>query len=109
MRGFAGVQFALPEAVEKLRDTGSVEERGPFFVVAASDPANPYNLVGELSERDPLVTPRGGGAFLVVRDGRVAAAVEERGERVASADWLPAEERTSVGGLVGGLHRRQLR
>ena len=46
-----------------------------FVVMAASDPANVYNLPLELVDRDPLSRPRGSGALLVMRGGRVAIAV----------------------------------
>src|SRR5688572_23483713 len=41
VRGLAGAQFALPEAVEQLRAT-EPDATAPFVVIAASDPANPY-------------------------------------------------------------------
>jgi hypothetical protein len=60
--------------------------------IRASDPANIYNLPLELVERDPLSRPRGSGALLVMRGGRVAIAVEARGRRFTVADWLSPEE-----------------
>ena len=59
---------------------------------AASDPANIYNLPLELVDRDPLSRPRGSGALLVTRAGRVAIAVEGRGKRFSVADWLSPDE-----------------
>jgi len=61
-------------------------------VMAGSDPANVYNLPLELIERDPLSRPRGSGALLVTKGGRVAIAVEARGRRFTVADWLSPEE-----------------
>ena len=63
-----------------------------FVVMAASDPANVYNLPLELVDRDPLSRPRGSGALLVMRGGRVAIAVEGRGRRFSVADWLSPDE-----------------
>jgi hypothetical protein len=61
--------------------------------MATSDPANPYTLQLEGVERDPLSRPRGAGALLVMRAGRVALAVEGRGKRIVAAEWLsPADE-----------------
>ncbi|MEO9019252.1 MAG: hypothetical protein ABI314_01975, partial [Gemmatimonadaceae bacterium] len=99
VRGLAGAQFALPDAVERLREVASTDrsrENGesPFVVIATSDPANPYTLKLEGLDRDPLSRPRGAGALLVVRAGRVALAVEGRGKRVVAADWLSEEDRT---------------
>jgi hypothetical protein len=76
-----------------LRAVASEEQTVTGFVVmAASDPANVYNLPLELVDRDPLSRPRGSGALLVMRGGRVAIAVEGRGRRFTVADWLSGEE-----------------
>lgn len=93
VRGLAGAQFALPDAVERLREVaGAAVEDAPFTVLAASDPANPYTLAIEGIDRDPLSRPRGAGALLVTRSGRVALAVEGRGKRIVAAEWLSPEE-----------------
>jgi hypothetical protein len=57
-------------------------------VIATSDPCNPYNLPLDLADRDPLSRPRGAGALLVMRGGRVALAVEGRGKRVVATSEL---------------------
>ncbi|HEX6626739.1 MAG TPA: DEAD/DEAH box helicase [Gemmatimonadaceae bacterium] len=93
VKGLGGAQFALPDAVEWLRAIASEDSAQPGFVVmAASDPANVYNLPLELIERDPLSRPRGSGALLVTRGGRIAIAAEARGRRFSVADWLSADE-----------------
>jgi ATP-dependent Lhr-like helicase len=93
VKGLGGAQFALPDAVEWLRAVASEDQSAAGFVVmAASDPANVYNLPLELVDRDPLSRPRGSGALLVMRGGRVAIAVEGRGRRFSVADWLSPEE-----------------
>jgi ATP-dependent Lhr-like helicase len=93
VRGLGGAQFALPDAVEWLRSAASEDSSSQGFVVmAAHDPANVYNLPLEMIERDPLSRPRGSGALLVTRGGRVAIAVEGRGRRYSVADWLSADE-----------------
>ncbi|HEV2641655.1 MAG TPA: hypothetical protein VGT98_03065, partial [Candidatus Elarobacter sp.] len=93
VRGLAGAQFALPDAVERLREVAASDATdAPFSVIATSDPANPYTLQLEGVERDPLSRPRGAGALLVMRAGRVALAVEGRGKRIVAAEWLsPAD------------------
>jgi ATP-dependent helicase Lhr and Lhr-like helicase len=97
VKGLGGAQFALPDAVEWLRAVASEDQTAAGFVVmAASDPANVYNLPLELVDRDPLSRPRGSGALLVMRGGRVAIAVEARGRRFTIADWLSAEEITAA-------------
>jgi ATP-dependent Lhr-like helicase len=93
VKGLGGAQFAMPEAVEALRSAGIVEESANWFVVmAASDPANVYNLPLETVEREQLGRPRGSGALLVTLGGRIALSVEGRGKRVVEADWLTDEE-----------------
>ena len=98
VRGLAGAQFAVPEAVEQLRVSES-EAASPFVVLAASDPANPYALEleeAEGSNLEPLSRPRGRGALLVMREGRVAMAVEGRGRRVTVAAWMTAPDVTAA-------------
>jgi ATP-dependent Lhr-like helicase len=93
VKGLGGAQFAVPDAVEWLRTVAGEDQSGAGFVVmAASDPANVYNLPLEMVDRDPLSRPRGSGALLVLRGGRVAIAVEGRGRRFTVADWLSPEE-----------------
>jgi ATP-dependent Lhr-like helicase len=93
VKGLGGAQFAMPDAVEWLRSVATEAEASAGFVVmAASDPANVYNLPLELVDRDPLSRPRGSGALLVMHGGRVAIAVEGRGRRFTIADWLTPEE-----------------
>jgi ATP-dependent Lhr-like helicase len=93
VKGLGGAQFAVPDAVEWLRAVASEDQSAVGFVVmAASDPANVYNLPLELADRDPLSRPRGSGALLVMRGGRVAIAVEARGRRFTVADGLSADE-----------------
>lgn len=93
VKGLGGAQFALPDAIEWLRAVASEDQSAAGFVVmAASDPANVYNIPLELVDRDPLSRPRGSGALLVMRGGRVAIAVEGRGRRFTVADWLSADE-----------------
>ncbi len=80
--GLAGAQFALPEAVEMLRQSDSEASDG-FVVMATSDPANVYTLpLAEGTEADPLARPRGAGAMLVTTGGRIVLSSEARGTRV---------------------------
>ncbi len=95
VKGLGGAQFALPHAVERLRTMGAVDA-APFIVMAASDPANPYALVLESVHRDPLSRPRGTGALLVTRAGRVAISVEGRGRRLAIAPELTSDDVTAA-------------
>jgi ATP-dependent Lhr-like helicase len=93
VHGLAGAQFAAPAAVEMLRATAAEDpSAAPFVVLAASDPANIYNLPIESVRSDELARPRGSGALLVTRAGKVALSVEGRGRRVTIASWLEREE-----------------
>jgi ATP-dependent Lhr-like helicase len=93
VKGLGGAQFAMPDAVEWVRAVATEDQSSASFVViAASDPANVYNLQLELVDRDPLSRPRGSGALLVMRGGRVAIAVEARGRRYTVASWLSPDE-----------------
>ena len=95
VRGLSGAQFATPAAVELLRAISSEEDSTkPYIAIAASDPANVYNLPMDLDDRDPLARPRGAGALVVTRGGRVALAVEGRGKRVVAAPWMDKAEIT---------------
>jgi ATP-dependent Lhr-like helicase len=97
VKGLGGAQFALPDAVEWLRAVAAEDESSQGFVaMAVSDPANVYSLQLELIDRDPLSRPRGSGALLVLRGGRVAIAVEGRGRRFTVADWLTPDEITAA-------------
>jgi ATP-dependent Lhr-like helicase len=95
VRGLSGAQFATPAAVELLRAISSEENSTkPYIAIAASDPANVYNLPMDLADRDPLSRPRGAGALVVTRGGQVALAVEGRGKRVVAAPWMDKTEIT---------------
>lgn len=95
VKGLGGAQFALADAVERLRTIAREgDAQTPYVVVGASDPANVYNLSLENVDRDPLSRPRGPGGLLVTRGGKVVASVEGRGKRitlagdVSQADWI---------------------
>ena len=93
VRGLSGAQFASPTAVELLRSIATEDDSAKSYIVLTmSDPANIYNLPMDLADRDPLSRPRGAGALIVTRGGKVALAVEGRGRRVVAADWMSKEE-----------------
>ena len=103
VKGLGGAQFALPHAVERLR-AASMDDDPPFIVMAASDPANPYSLALDGIDRDPLARPRGAGALLVTRGGRVVLAVEGRGRRLNVApDVTPGTVTNAAAALAAHL------
>jgi ATP-dependent Lhr-like helicase len=81
VRGLSGAQFALPDAIEMLRNRRAGESEA--VVLLASDPANAYSLPLTDSEaRDPFVRPRSRGSLLVSIDGVVVTIAERRGARL---------------------------
>jgi ATP-dependent Lhr-like helicase len=90
VRGLAGAQFALPEAVERLRAAADDEPDAPFVVMSSADPANAHALPLHGVEADRLARPRG-RAVLVLRRGLVILSVEGRGRRIALRERTDAE------------------
>ena len=89
--GLAGAQFALPEAIDLLRQ--GEDGRAGTVVMATSDPANVYSLpLAEGAEADPLGRPRGAGALLVTLEGRIILAAEARGSRVRVAERASTDD-----------------
>jgi ATP-dependent Lhr-like helicase len=109
VRGLAGAQFVRPDAVEELRAAAAASDADdlPVVVIAASDPANPYNLPPAPGvQPDPLTRPRGRGALLVMRGGRVLLAVEGRGRSVRVRPGLaPDAVSVAAAALIAHLTR----
>ena len=106
VKGLAGAQFATSGAIEQLRAIAEESESGkPFIVMAASDPANIYNLPLDLADKDPLSRPRGTGGLIVTRAGKVAVSVEGRGKRVVAAEWMDKADVTKAKEILA-LHLR---
>ncbi len=101
--GLGAAQFALPGAVDRLRDertTGvdeqSANEASTPFVLAASDPAQPYGAALAWPE-SPGRPSRSVGAFVVLGAGRLLAFLERGGrslvvfdEAAAMPGWVDA-------------------
>ena len=103
VRGLAGAQFALPEAVEMLR-AAAIDPAAPIVVIRASDPANPYSLRVEPA-RAVHERPRGRDALLVIRAGAVLLSSEGRGKRLSIAPDLDDADLTAAArALVRALH-----
>jgi ATP-dependent Lhr-like helicase len=69
--GMSGEQFALPEAVEQLREVRRIRADGELTTVSAADP---LNLTGIVTAGDRIRTA--GRNRIVYRDGAPLAAVE---------------------------------
>ncbi|MDQ2767127.1 MAG: DEAD/DEAH box helicase, partial [Gemmatimonadota bacterium] len=57
VEGLGGAQFALPEAVERLRAQPDLDADAPIIAMSAADPANPYTLPLESIAKGSLVRP----------------------------------------------------
>jgi ATP-dependent Lhr-like helicase len=109
VEGLGGAQFALPGAVERLREPG---QEGQALVLAAADPAQPYGAALPWPRRAGGRASRIGGAYVVLLDGGAALFVERGGRslvplRDPEATWL----RPALDALVqhaAGLPLRRL-
>jgi ATP-dependent Lhr-like helicase len=80
VEGLGAAQFALPGAVERLRSTPA---RSRSWVLAATDPANPYGASLAWPARPDSHRPaRRAGAMVVIVDGELGLYLE-RGGRTA--------------------------
>ena len=77
--GLGAAQFALPGAVERIRDLREVGREPSALALAAADPAQPYGAALPWPESSGRPS-RTAGAFVVLVDGE-AAAFLERGAR----------------------------
>ena len=99
--GLGATQFALPAAVDLLRNlrTAPPEERPEFVQLGAADPANPYGSVlrwpelpvtDEDAESAPRVLTRAVYAEVILRNGRLVAWLRRANPNLLV--FLPAEE-----------------
>ena len=97
VEGLGGAQFALPGAVERLRElrtdaARAVTERDAL-VLAAADPAQPYGAAVPWPRRAGARAARVAGAWVVLLDGEAVLFVERGGRslvplREPDPDWL---------------------
>jgi ATP-dependent helicase Lhr and Lhr-like helicase len=102
VEGLGGAQFALPGAVERLRELRprEDEEKEPL-VLAAADPAQPYGAALPWPKRADGRAARVAGAHVVLLGGEAALFVERGGRslvplRDPEEEWL----RTALTALV---------
>jgi ATP-dependent Lhr-like helicase len=98
VEGLGGAQFALPGAVERLREK---PEEEPALVLAAADPAQPYGAALSWPKRSGARAARVAGAHVVLLGGEAALFVERGGRslvplREPEESWL----RTALAALV---------
>ncbi|HET6679942.1 MAG TPA: hypothetical protein VFG84_01965, partial [Gemmatimonadaceae bacterium] len=94
VEGLSGAQFALPEALDVLREAGTDSDpEAPWVVVAGADPANAWALPRATR---PAWPPRPGArsTLLVTRHGEVRVVAESRGRRLRLASDVDEVELT---------------
>ncbi len=90
VEGLGGAQFALPGAVERLREQRT---DGDVLVLAAADPAQPYGAALPWPKRSGARAARVAGAHVVLLDGDCVLFVERGGRtmvplRDPDPEWL---------------------
>ena len=107
VEGLGGAQFALPGAVERLRDR-SAEETA--LVLAAADPAQPFGGALPWPKRAGARAARVAGAYVVLLGGQPSLYVERGGRslvplREPEDEWL----RSALAALVESMPRMRLK
>ncbi len=111
--GLGATQFALPAAVDLLRQLRAEppEEKPEFVQLAATDPANPYGavlrwpdlpVIDEDSESAPRLLTRAAYAEVILRNGRLVAWLKRGNPHLLV--FLPAEEPERSQTAVGLAH-----
>lgn len=94
VEGLGGAQFALPGAVERLRERpGEPADGQGALVLAAADPAQPFGASVPWPKRAAGRASRVAGALVVTLDGEAALFVERGGRtlvplRDPESEWL---------------------
>ena len=107
VEGLGGAQFALPGAVERLRELRPAEGDEPEpLVLAAADPAQPYGAALPWPKRAGARAARVAGAHVVLLGGEAALFVERSGRSLVTLqepheDWL----RVALAALVAHVRR----
>jgi ATP-dependent Lhr-like helicase len=107
VEGLGGAQFALPGAVERLRDRTSEETA---LVLAAADPAQPFGAALSWPKRAGARAARVAGAYVVLLGGSPALFVERGGRSLVPLQephegWL----REALAALVENMPRMRLK
>lgn len=111
LAGLGGSQFALPGAVDRLRELREATGTDESLVLAATDPANPYGIVLPWPQAGTARPARVAGAYVVLVDGQAVLYVERGGRTIIAlrppdGTWEPAAVRGLVGLVEGGRVRR---
>jgi ATP-dependent Lhr-like helicase len=108
VEGLGGAQFALPAAVERLRDVREAGDERGAVVLSAVDPANPYGAAVPWPDAVRKLQ-RVAGAWVVLVAGRLALYVERGGRGLVTVDAALLEPALSaLGALVADGRVRRL-
>jgi ATP-dependent Lhr-like helicase len=92
--GLGAAQFAAPGADERLREprTADQAQERRTFVLAATDPANPYGAALAWPANDEVAArpQRAAGAHVVIHEGRLIGYLSRTGQSLIT--FLPDEE-----------------
>jgi ATP-dependent Lhr-like helicase len=110
VEGLGGAQFALPGAVERLRELRAADDRDAL-VIAAADPAQPYGAALPWPKRAGARAARVAGAHVVLLGGEAVLFVERGGRslvplREPEDDWLRVALAALVAHVRGGGAKR---
>jgi ATP-dependent Lhr-like helicase len=105
VEGLGGAQFALPGAVDRLRQA---EQPGGVMVLAATDPANPYGTALAWPPQAEGRASRSAGAYVLLEEGKLVAFVERGAKRLLSFTEDP-EELDRLAARLGEVGRRTKR
>jgi ATP-dependent Lhr-like helicase len=114
VEGLGGAQFALPGAVERLRELRSQDSRDEerdALVLAAADPAQPYGAAIPWPRRSGARAARVAGAWVVLLGGEAVLFVERGGRslvplRDPDPEWLRPALAALVVHVRGGGAKR---
>jgi ATP-dependent helicase Lhr and Lhr-like helicase len=112
VEGLGGAQFALPGAVERLRELRPREGEEPEpLVLAAADPAQPYGAALPWPKRSGARAARVAGAQVVLLGGEAVLFVERGGRslvplREPDDEWLRVALEALVAHVKGGGAKR---
>ncbi|WRS30310.1 crosslink repair DNA glycosylase YcaQ family protein [Actinomycetaceae bacterium MB13-C1-2] len=111
IEGLGGAQFAVPGAVDRLREIGDNAQKSvgeePAWTLAATDPANPYGAA--LPWPEGLVGKRNAGALVTLVGGDALLYIERGGKTVlAREDADESRREVAVRSLVETVRRAGL-
>ena len=115
VKGLGGAQFAIPGAVDQLRDlaesTRRDDHRPRVITLATTDPANPYGAAIPWPQPDAnsALPKRSPGSLITLIDGQPAFYLERGGKTaLAFSDFDEQGRATSIDSLVQTVRKADL-